>query len=271
MTNSVKSLAVLALCAAFGPASGRAEAPRAGPAANRIDGIGVSDTAGGVELEIRGERAPSYTVFKLQDPPRLVVDLAGADVSAVSGPVVVGRGGVREVTTAQYTDEKSSVGRVIVALESAGARYEVTPRGQAVVVKVMAGSALSPALSRSAGEGVQGTPGVHGTLAISPSVEESGTPAFSPSVHPDNVLARRVDEAEVEHAATAITSARASGGGALIALDGEVARFEVIELANPPRLALDLYGITRAPRSAVSLSGPFKQARFADRREFICD
>ena len=120
MKNHLKSLAGLALCALLAPAAPLAEPPRAG-AANVIQGIGVSDAAGGVELEIRGTRAPSYTVFKLQDPPRLVVDLAGADVSALSAPVAVGKGGVREVTTAQYQDERSAVGRVIVALE-AGAR-----------------------------------------------------------------------------------------------------------------------------------------------------
>jgi len=167
MKNHLKSLAGLALCALLAPAAPLAEPPRAG-AANVIQGIGVSDGAGGVELEIRGTRAPSYTVFKLQDPPRLVVDLAGADVSALSAPVAVGKGGVREVTTAQYQDERSAVGRVIVALE-AGARYEVKPRDRAVVVKVAAADGrpldaekkvavapsrpLSPALSPAGGEG----------------------------------------------------------------------------------------------------------------------
>ena len=134
MKNYPKTLAALALCVLATPATA-VEAPRP-PAANVIQSIGVSDAAGGVELEIRGTRAPSYTVFKLQDPPRLVVDLAGADVSRLAA-VPVGRGGVREVTTAQYQDERSSVGRIIIALDGAP-RYEVTPRGQAVVVKVEA-------------------------------------------------------------------------------------------------------------------------------------
>jgi type IV pilus assembly protein PilQ len=267
MTIHPKSLAVLALCALLAPAGGRADALRvATPPPNRVQGIGVSDAAGGgVELEIRGERAPSYTVFKLQDPPRLVVDLAGADVSGVAGPVAVGRAGVREVTTAQYTDQMTSVGRVIVALESAGAKYEVTPRGLAVVVKV------------AAGEGGPATTATTSSTATASSIATS-SPATTPdpSVRPergeaeskgaaaaaDNVLARRVDEAEVTRPATAITGARASDGGALVALDGEVARFEVIELSNPPRLALDLYGVSKAPRAAAPLSGAFRQARF---------
>ena len=233
MTNPLKSLLGLALCALLAPARPAAEVPRPAPAANVIQGIGVSDSAGGVELEIRGTRAPSYTVFKLQDPARLVVDFAGADVSAVA-PVAVGKAGVREVTTAQYQDDRSSVGRVIIGLD-AGARYEVATRGDAVVVKVMQGEATASASSLS----------------------RPATPSST-----DNVVSRRVDEAEVSHEATAITGARAKAGGVTLVLNGEVARFEVIELQNPPRLALDLYGIAKAPRAPVQLAGAFTQVRF---------
>src|SRR5512147_2882366 len=132
MKTQQKSLAGLALAALLAAPAGGAEPRRA--AHNEIRAIEVSDGAAGVEVAIQSARAPSYTVFKLQDPPRLVVDLAGADVSAIASPVAVNRGGVREVTTAQYKDEKSAVGRVIIALQPT-ARYEVTPRGDAVVVK----------------------------------------------------------------------------------------------------------------------------------------
>ncbi len=66
---------------------------------NVIRAIDVAERAGAVELAIRGTRAPSYTVFKLQDPPRLVVDLAGADVSQVASPLEVGKAGVVAVVT----------------------------------------------------------------------------------------------------------------------------------------------------------------------------
>jgi type IV pilus assembly protein PilQ len=251
MTNSLKSLFGLALCALLAPARPAAEAPRTASAANEIRGIGVSDTAGGVELEIRGTRAPSYTVFKLQDPPRLVVDLAGADVSAVATPVAVGKAGVREVTTAQYQDDRSSVGRVIIGLDT-GARYEVAPRGDAVVVKVMQGEVTA---AKSATSPLRGG----GPLRAS---SEAGTTTAAVTPSESNVVSRRVDEAEVGHEATAITGARAKSGGVTLGLNGEVARFEVIELQNPPRLAVDIYGIAKAPRAPVLLSGSFTQARF---------
>src|SRR5512142_1775951 len=141
MNSNLKVLAGLALCALLAPASPLADAPRAA-APNVIQGIGVSDAAGGVELEIRGTRAPTYTVFKLQDPPRLVVDLAGADVSAVAARVA-GKGAVREITTAQYKDEKSAVGRVVLVLDGQP-RYEVAARGEALLVTLHASSEESP-------------------------------------------------------------------------------------------------------------------------------
>ncbi|HTP25929.1 MAG TPA: type IV pilus secretin PilQ, partial [Anaeromyxobacteraceae bacterium] len=231
-----------------------AEAPRAAPALNVIEAIGVSDSAGGVELEIRGTRAPSYTVFKLQNPPRLVVDLAGADVTAVATPVAVGKCGVREVTTAQYRDDKSAVGRVVIALDGAP-KYEVSPRGESVVVRVAGDpSATATAAAAAMPASRSATP----SESLAPVAGDTG----SHGAASDNVVSRRADEAEVEHPASRITGVRTRRGNVALSLDGEVARFEVWELKDPPRLAIDLFGVTKAPRAAVSLSGPFKQARF---------
>jgi type IV pilus assembly protein PilQ len=244
MSIHLKSLAVLAMSAALAPV----RAPAAPPAANVIRSIDVSDAAGAVEVAIAGSRPPSYTVFKLQDPPRLVVDLAGADVSAVAAPVAVRRSGVRDVTTAQYQDEKSSVGRVIIALEG-HPTYEVSPRGEALVVKVAQGASPAPRSTST-------------STATATSTPTSNAGPTSTAAGADGVVSRRVDEAAVEQTATAVKGARARGDGVALALDGDVARFEVIELADPPRLVIDLFGVTKAPRSAVALSGAFEQARF---------
>jgi type IV pilus assembly protein PilQ len=259
MTNRrLKSLVGLTLCAALTPALPLAQG-RPVAAANVIQAVGVSDAPGGVELEIRGSRAPSYTVFKLQEPPRLVVDLAGADVSAVVSPISVHKGGVAEVTTAQYHDDNASVGRVIVALEGSP-RYEVTPRGDAVVVKVSGGAAVTASSATTATATAAAT-GTATAAPIATSTPTAPTPAASTPANGD-VLSRRLDEVAVEKAATAIHGAKAKSGGVALALDGEVARIEILELANPPRLAVDLYGVSRAPRAPLQLSGAFRQARF---------
>ena len=141
MRNHSQIVAGIALAGLLAwPESGGA----APPGQNVIRAVDVADRDGSVEVEIRATRAPSYTVFKLQDPPRLVVDVAGGDVSGVASPVRVDRGGVASVSTAQYQDEKTSVGRVVIALDAA-ARYEVSPQGDAVRVKILSGAATREA------------------------------------------------------------------------------------------------------------------------------
>jgi type IV pilus assembly protein PilQ len=253
MRTGLKTILGVALCAVLAPARPSAEAARSSTG-NAVQRIGDSEVPGGVELEIRATRPPSYTVFKLQDPPRLVVDLAGADVSAVTSPLEVRKAGVREVTTAQYTDDKSLVGRVVIVLDGAP-RYEVAARGESVVVKVSADET-------SAASAVPG-PAVARAAAAKP-VPATVSTTTAPEVPEaeDNVVSRRRDETQQPHTATAVLGARARSGGVLLRLDGAVARFDVIELSSPPRLVLDLHEVARAPRSSVPLEGAFRQVRF---------
>jgi type IV pilus assembly protein PilQ len=218
---------------------------------NVIRAIDVAERDGAVELAIQGTRPPSYTVFKLQDPPRLVVDLAGADVSKVASPVEIGKAGVIAVSTAQYEDERTAVGRIIVALD--GARpYEVAPRGDAVVVKVM-GDDVQVAASTA--------PPTTATATSTPTPTPSPTPA-SETPGDDHVVSRRVDEAEVASPARALTGVGTAKGRVFLRTDGEVAKIEVIELRDPARLVLDLHGVARAPARAAKGAGPFTQVRF---------
>ncbi len=268
--HALPGLLAAGALAASGIGLARAAAPAAAP--NAIRAIDVADRTGAVELDIRGSRAPSYTVFKLQDPPRLVVDIAGGDVSAVPSPLAVGKGGVIGVSTAQYKDEKSAVGRVIVALDPS-ARYEVSPKGDSVVVRVHPADA--PAAVAQATPAAPST----GPSTPTPAAAEPSRPSQA-SVPPavagpdDHVVARRVDEASVKRPATAITSATAKKGAVSIATNGQVARFEVIELRDPPRLVIDLSGVEKAPRAPVPGAGDWKQIRFGrdgDRVRVVLD
>jgi type IV pilus assembly protein PilQ len=220
---------------------------------NVIRAIDVGERDGALELTVQGSRAPSYSVFRLQDPQRLVVDFADADVSAITSPMPVGKAGVVSVSTAQYRDDRSAVGRVIVQLEGER-RYEVVPRGESVVVRVMAAqaSAAAEAPSPSPASRTDSAP-----AAATPAVERPEPPAT------DHVVSRRVDEKPVSsRAARAVTAVRSQRDRVLIATDGEVGRIEIMELRDPARLALDLHGVSRAPRGAISLQGPFAQVRF---------
>jgi type IV pilus assembly protein PilQ len=226
---------------------------------NAIRSVEVAEKDGAVELAIQGSRPPSYTVFKLQDPPRLVVDLAGADVSAVASPVAVGKGGVIGVSTAQYQDERSAVGRVIVSLDAAR-RYEVVPRGDAVVVRVLADDAKATKVTIGAipeepvrPAPVEGRPGERAKAAAPASPKPD-----------DHVVATRVDEVAVTQPARTLTGVRAEQDAIVLATDGDVAKVEILELRDPARLVLDLHGVTTAPRAPVAVTGAFTQVRFGE-------
>ena len=235
------------------------------PSPNVIRAIDVADQGGAVEIAIRGSRAPSYTVFRLQDPSRLVVDVAGGDVSAVTSPIRVDKGGVSEVSTAQYQDEHTSVGRIVIALDGS-TRYEVTPQDDSVLVK------LSPGPVRTAAAGAPTVPepaaappapeAPAAAAAAKPAAEAAPLAAEAAPVSEDHVLSRRRDESRVESPATAVTGAVVRGGAVVLRTNGPVGTFEVLELKDPPRLAIDLFGVRKAPKQALPGGAGFTQIRF---------
>ena len=254
MRNHSQIVAGIALAGLLAwPASGGAAPP--GP--NVIRAVDVADRDGSVEVEIRASRAPSYTVFKLQDPTRLVVDVSGGDVSGVASPIRVDRGGVASVSTAQYQDEKTSVGRIVIALDSA-ARYEVSPQGDTVRVKVLTGAAPREAAQAQA-------------PAAPAAVEAAPEP---PAPGDDHVVARHVDESNSTKVATAITGVSVQGGAVVVQMNGPAGTYEVLELRDPPRLAIDLPGVQKAPRQALPAGAGFTQVRFgrdADKVRVVLD
>jgi len=81
-----------------------------------------------------------------------------------------------------------------------------------------------------------------------------------------NVVAREVREGTAARPAHRIVDAkvRTEAGGTRVDLvaDGGVGTYELLELANPPRLALDLHGVAEAPRKGKSLDGAIRGVRY---------
>jgi type IV pilus assembly protein PilQ len=96
-----------------------------------------------------------------------------------------------------------------------------------------------------------------------------GTPALAP-----DVVKVQADDVAVEHPAKRVVDVRARQvGGATqvdVVADGELGRWELTELKDPPRLALDLLGVAKAPRAEKALSGPYlRTARFGKHEDRI--
>jgi len=185
----------------------------------------------------------------------------------------VDRGGVVSVSTAQYQDEKTSVGRIVIALDSA-ARYEVSPQGDTVRVKVLAGVAAREAAPAQAPAAMPVAPAAE-TVASPEPAPVAPAPQAAPAAQAgDHVVARRIDESHSTKVATAITGVRVQGDAVVVQTNGPVGTYEVIELRDPPRLAIDLPGVLNAPRHAVPAGAGFTQVRFgrdADKVRVVLD
>jgi len=122
-------------------------APALAAEQNVLREIRVEEVAGGARVAVAGSKPPVFTVFRLSGPDRLVVDVAGADASAVKGPRD-GKGPISGLTVSQFTDSSTSVARVLVALKGEKT-YDVKADGNAVLITVLGPSPDAPAVAKT--------------------------------------------------------------------------------------------------------------------------
>ncbi|MBA3538716.1 MAG: AMIN domain-containing protein, partial [Deltaproteobacteria bacterium] len=100
------------------------------------------DATGTTRVRVRGEKTPTFTVYKLERPTRVVVDvpqarlaevLRGNDTAAVFTPSTW----AVSTIAAQQLDDGGQVVRVVITLARPG-RYDVKTEGNDVVVMVTA-------------------------------------------------------------------------------------------------------------------------------------
>ncbi|HEX8436292.1 AMIN domain-containing protein, partial [Archangium sp.] len=251
---------------------------------NTLRDLKVVQTGAGAQVVVTGTRAPTFTVFRLSGPERLVVDLSSADATGIKGHHN-GEGPVSGVVASQFSDERASVGRVLVALHQA-AQYDVRAEGNRIVISVDGAVAEAKAEAPTAPEVkpepvaqpapvvamAQPAPAEQPAprpVAPSESPEKKTPPAQpAPAVAkapaaplPENVVAAEADERDVAHPARRITALSFARETLSIRADGEVARYEVLELADPPRLAVDVYGVGLSARAPRVQSGTLKDVR----------
>lgn len=214
---------------------------------NTLSDLKVLPTGSGAQVVVAGSRSPTFTVFRLNDPDRLVVDLSSADATGVKGHHA-GAGPVSGVVASQFSDGQSSVGRVLVALGGAS-KYDVRADGNRIIISVEGGQ-LSGNPSADAAPAATRSMPPRGASVEPPSPEALSTEATAPRGS-DNVVASESDEREVKAPARRITSLRLAHNRLRVGADGEIAKYELVELADPPRLALDLYSVkleTKVPK-----------------------
>ncbi|MFZ5468525.1 MAG: type IV pilus secretin PilQ [Myxococcota bacterium] len=207
---------------------------------NTLTDLKVVSTATGAQVVVAGNKAPTFTVFRLNEPDRLVVDLSSADASAVKGHHE-GKGPIAGVVASQFSDQHATVGRLMLALDKAS-HYDVKADGNRVVVSVD-------------GAGAKAAADEPKPVEVAKIVPAPLTPTLSQGERGADVVASHVDEKPVKRPAKKLTALVYARDTLKIVTDGEVAKYELLELKNPPRLALDLYGLTTTTRTPKARGG----------------
>jgi type IV pilus assembly protein PilQ len=104
------------------------QTPAATGEAYSIQRIEVSKTDSGDRVSIEGSKSFEYTVFRLSNPPRVVIDLPNARLGKLAGPVEVRDGTINVIQNRQIEDPQRRGARVEIGLDQV-VEYDVVSEG----------------------------------------------------------------------------------------------------------------------------------------------
>lgn len=131
-------LAILSLCLGLGVAAPSVAQRSGSTVESRINAVGafkVEERKDGTVVRIAGSSVPTFSVFKLNDPPRLFIDISNSELQQDAQTLKVNNGVISQVAMLEFKDNIQSVTRVIIGFDSA-AHYDVRTEGKDVVVFV---------------------------------------------------------------------------------------------------------------------------------------
>lgn len=131
-------LAILSLCVGLGVATPGFAQRSGSTVESRINAVGafkVEEQKDGTMVRIGGTSVPTFSVFKLNDPPRLFVDISNSELQGDAQTVKVNNGVISQIAMLEFKDNIQSVTRVIIGFDSP-AHYDVRTEGKDVVVFV---------------------------------------------------------------------------------------------------------------------------------------
>jgi type IV pilus assembly protein PilQ len=232
------------------PATEGAGVDQPSPASQELREIRVAEDQGSLNVVFAGSDAMRYTAFKAIDPLRLVVDLPNTEAKGVPSPLLVERGVVDKIETAVISRDPQPLTRVEIGLKQETA-YEISAEQNGIRVRFEPAPLLMEAKTTEAevaNNPPADNPG-HGAQA-----QQEAPPAAQPAVVPPP------PEKELAPATKLIAiQPFTTDQSAEIALvtDGKLPLYHAFPLTNPPRIVVDLMGITSGlDRESFPLSGP---------------
>ena len=118
---------------------------------NVVQSIEVAEKDASTEITIHGTNSPTFTVFKLEDPIRVFIDMVDADMRAVDGTLEFDNGVIAHIGTLQFARQGDQVGRIILVLDRNNL-YNVESVGNDIRIVIDAEGRRSTQGIASAGE-----------------------------------------------------------------------------------------------------------------------
>ncbi len=103
------------------------------PMSNTIQKIEIKEEDHLISIVIQASQAPSFNVFKLSDPVRLMIDIARADVSKLSMPMEVHLASIVNINAMQLKDGNQLNGRVMIELKDDAIHFVKTVDDQILI------------------------------------------------------------------------------------------------------------------------------------------
>ena len=249
---------VLGLTTLTGPVKAAPPSAKAGAAAlNVLSGVDVAEQEDGTYITLQGSQKATYSVFKLNKPLRLFVDISNSTLGqgVRRAPLQVGNGVVEQVAVLEFSDDVQQITRLIVGFDQQ-ATYDVRTEGDKVIVFIE-GSGRS-----QGGDGVALDDQHRRELERQEAELDRARRAL-------NEKERRLSQVEdkVSTLEKALSAAKVDEGRAVLqkALEAERAKAEQLrgELSERESRASDLQGAIEAERRR---SGDLQETIEAERR-----
>jgi type IV pilus assembly protein PilQ len=117
----------------FLPLPSFSQGPGGAAADFAVQKIEVTKTESGPRVAIECSKMPDYTVFRLSDPLRVVIDLPRAQLGRLAGPMEVRDGTISVIQNRQIDDPQKRGARIEIGLAQL-VEYEVLPEGNALYI-----------------------------------------------------------------------------------------------------------------------------------------
>ncbi len=228
----------------------------------RVLSVTGEDLPDRVRLTIDGSAPLTYTVFRLSEPLRLIVDLADTDVTQLGDKIDVSLGNVTSVVPEQFDEEAGRIGRLEIGLSELWG-YETSRVDNQIIIDFIKPVAVSEPEIAPAQAAVAVTP-EEPVESPSTGMPQSGAPEVVELAVPGETT---TEEANVTEAVAPVSEKPALEPATVVTKvlfyeenghfsmelvgDGSLGKYDALNLTDPARLVVDVWGVSKGFKPRV--------------------